>query len=57
MNGPHPLERVGKKYERDTTEYVCKTYHVERNRWGFFIKSINDPAMQMGTILLAYKLM
>ena len=57
MNGPHPLERVGKKYEGDTTEYVRKTYHVEINTQGFIIKSINDPATHMGTILLAFNLM
>lgn len=57
MNGPHPLEHVGKKYEGDTAEYVRKTYHVERNTRGFVIKSIGESAMQMGIILLACKLM
>lgn len=57
MNRRHPLECVGKKYEGDTAEYVRKTYHVERNTQGFVIKSITDPATQMGTILLDCKLM
>ena len=57
MNGPHPLEFVGNKYEGETVEYMRQTYHVERNMWGFVIKSISEPSMQMGTILLAYKLM
>ena len=57
MNGPHPLEHLSKKYEGDTTEYVRKTYHVERNMRGFVIKFISDPTTQMGTILLACKLM
>ena len=57
MNGPHPLEHVGKKYEGNTTEYVQNTYHVQRNMQGFVIKSISEPATQMGTILLACKLM
>ena len=48
---------MGKKYEGDTAEYVRKTYHVERNTQGFVIKSISDPATQMGTILIACKLM
>ena len=57
MNGRCPLKRVGKKYDGDTTEYVRNTYHVERNTWGFVIKSISNLATQMGTILLACKLM
>ena len=57
MNGLHPLECVGKKYEGETAKYVHHTYHVERNTRGFVIKSINEPATQMGTILLACKLM
>ena len=44
MNEPHPLERVGKKYEGETAEYVRQAYHVERNTRGFIIKSISDPA-------------
>ena len=53
MKGSHPLEWVGKKYEGDIAEYVHKKYHLERNSRGFVIKSISDPAMQMGTIMLA----
>lgn len=57
INGLNPLERVGKKYEGETIEYVRKTYHVERNTWDFIIKSISDQGTQLGTMLLACKMM
>ena len=57
MQGPHPLEWVRKKHEEDTTTFVWKTYKVSQNKRGFVIQTINDPATQMGTRLLACKLM
>ena len=57
MKGPHPLERVGKKYEAETATTVCEAYQVQRNHRGFIIDSISDPATRMGTQTLTYKIM
>ena len=37
MQGLHPLEQVGKKYEAATATIVQKTYKVSRNKRGFVI--------------------
>ena len=55
--GPHPLAEVGKKYEAATASYFWKTYAIQRNQRGFLIQTINDPTTQLGTRLLACKLM
>ena len=57
MSGPNPLEHVGKKYEAETAEFVCQKYHVDRNNRGFIIKTISDQGTQLGTMLLACKMM
>ena len=57
MEGSNPLKCVGKKYEREIAKYVRQKYHVERNTRGFMIKTISDPATQLGTLLLACKMM
>lgn len=57
MQGPHPMENVGKKYEGETATQVCEAYHVKKNKRDFIIESISDSATWMGTQILAWKLM
>ena len=57
MSGPNPLECVGKKYEGETTEFVHQKYHVDHNTRGYIIKTISDQGTQLGTMLLACKMM
>ena len=57
MSGPNPLERVGRKYEEETVDFIRQKYHVDHNTWAFIIKSISDQGTQLGTMLLAYKMM
>ena len=44
MQGPHPMENVGKKYEGETATQVCEAYHVKKNKRDFIIESISDSA-------------
>ena len=57
MEGPDPMLWVGKKNEQKIVDSMHETYHVLRNMRGFIINTISDPGMQMGTLLLACKLM
>ena len=57
MSGPNPLEHMGKKYEGETAEFVRQNYHVDNNTLGFIIKTISDQGTQLGTMLLACKMM
>ena len=57
MEGPDPMLRLGKKYEQKIANSVHDTYHVLQNTLGFMISTNSDPRMQMGTLLLACKLM
>ena len=57
MSGPNPLECVGKKYEAEIAEFVRQKYHVDRNAWGFIIKTVSDQGTELGTMLLACKMM
>ena len=57
MEGPNPLECIGKKYEGKTVKYVQQKYHVEKNIHSFMIKTISYPTTQLGTMLLACKMM
>lgn len=51
------LERVGKKYEAETTEFMHQKYHVDRNTRLFLINTNSDQGMQLDTMLLACKMM
>ena len=42
MSGLSSLERVLKKYEGETAEFVCQKYHVDHNTQGFIIKTVSD---------------
>ena len=42
MEGPNPMQRVGKNFEQNIIENVRKDYHVDQNTWGFMISTIND---------------
>ena len=53
MEGPNPMERVGKKYEQQIANKVRKDYHVERNTKGLIINPIDNLGLRMGTLLLA----
>ena len=57
MQGPHPMEKVGRTYEGEIATKLRQEYHVKKNKRGFIIDSISDPAMRMGTPILACKLM
>ena len=57
VSGPNPLERVGKKYEAETAKFMYQKYHVDRNTQEFIMKTISDQGTQLGTMLLACKMM
>ena len=56
MQGPHPIEKLGKKSEGEIVTKVRQAYHVKKNKRGFIINSISDLATRMGTRILACKL-
>lgn len=57
MEGPKPMLREGKKYEKKISNSMRENYHVLWNTRGFMINTISDPGMQMSTLFLACKLM
>ena len=57
MHGPNPKEGIGKKYEERITDEVWEKYHVGHNQIGFLVYTINVMGAQMGTLLLACKIM
>ena len=57
MQGPHPMENFGKKYEAAIAAEVREAYQVQKNQRVFIINTINDPTTRMGTQILSCKLM
>ena len=47
----------GKIQERKVSEDVKEKYKVSRNTRSFLVHEINDPTVQMGTMILTYKMM